>query len=85
MIVLGSSPPCRWIVNFDVDFMDGLVLAALVGAHVPFVVCYLILDLYSQDFCFFQCLKKIHYPQEYFSRKYKQLVLLTWKEKIKKK
>lgn len=35
---LGSNPPCRWIVNFDVDFMDGLVLAALVAAHVPFVV-----------------------------------------------
>ena len=35
---LGSSPPCRWIVNFDFDFMDGLVLAALVSAHVPFVV-----------------------------------------------
>lgn len=35
---VGSSPPCRWIVNFDVDFMDGLVLGALVSAHVPFVV-----------------------------------------------
>ena len=37
-LTLGSTPPCRWIVNFDVDFMDGLVLAALVSAHVPFVV-----------------------------------------------
>ena len=36
--LVGSSPPCRWIVNFDADFMDGLVLAALVSAHVPFVV-----------------------------------------------
>lgn len=35
---VGSRPPCRWIVNFDVDFMDGLVLAALVSAHAPFVV-----------------------------------------------
>lgn len=25
-------------MNFDVDFMDGLVLAALVSAHAPFVV-----------------------------------------------
>ena len=35
---VGTNPPCRWIVNFDVDFMDGLVFASLVGAHVPFVV-----------------------------------------------
>ena len=34
----GSSPSRRWIVNFDYDFMDGLVLAAVVGAHAPFVV-----------------------------------------------
>ena len=80
MIVLGSSPPCRWIVNFDVDFMDGLVLAALVGAHVPFVVSYFILDLYNNGFCFFQCFKK-----SVIRRKYKQLVLLTWKENRKKK
>lgn len=58
MIVLGPSPPCRWIVNFDVDFMDGLVLATLVGAHVPFVVSDFILDLYSNGFCFFQCFQK---------------------------
>ena len=42
---LGSSPPCRWIVNFDFDFMDGLVLAALVSAHVPFVVRFVLLFL----------------------------------------
>lgn len=40
--VLGSSPSCRWIVNFDLDFMDGLVLASLLAAYVPFLVCQLL-------------------------------------------
>ncbi|EDO32806.1 predicted protein, partial [Nematostella vectensis] len=33
----GASPSCRWIVNFEFDFMDGLVLAALLAAYVPFL------------------------------------------------
>ena len=31
-------PPSRWVVNFDYDLLDGLVLAAVVAAHVPFLV-----------------------------------------------
>lgn len=85
MIVLGSSPPCRWIVNFDVDFMDGLVLAALVGAHVPFVVCYFILDLYSQDFCFFQCLKKNPLSAGIFQQKVQAVSFVNLEREYKKK
>ena len=33
-----SLPSARWIVNFDLDFMDGLVLAAVLAAHCPFLV-----------------------------------------------
>ncbi|MEQ2233428.1 hypothetical protein ILYODFUR_021719, partial [Ilyodon furcidens] len=31
-------PSSRWIVNFDLDFTDGLVLAALVAAHCPYLI-----------------------------------------------
>lgn len=34
----GGVPPSRWIVNFDYDLMDGLVIASLLGAHMPFLV-----------------------------------------------
>ncbi len=37
-MVTGGIPPSRWVVNFDFDLLDGLVLAAVIGAHVPFVV-----------------------------------------------
>ena len=57
---LGSSPPCRWIVNFDFDFMDGLVLAALVSAHVPFVVRFVLLFLLlSTGYSNTNCLQKL--------------------------
>ncbi|XP_015233239.1 PREDICTED: cilia- and flagella-associated protein 47 [Cyprinodon variegatus] len=31
-------PVSRWIVNFDLDFTDGLVLAALMAAHCPYLI-----------------------------------------------
>ena len=31
-------PPKRWVVNFDLDLMDGLVLGSVLGAYVPFLV-----------------------------------------------
>ncbi|KAM9828926.1 cilia- and flagella-associated protein 47-like isoform 1-T1 [Syngnathus typhle] len=34
----GTVPPVRWIVNFDLDLMDGLVLAALLAAYCPYLV-----------------------------------------------
>ncbi|XP_045909360.1 cilia- and flagella-associated protein 47-like isoform X3 [Micropterus dolomieu] len=35
----GGVPPARWIVNFDLDLTDGLVLAALLAAYCPFLIC----------------------------------------------
>ena len=35
---LGPIPASRWVVNFDFDLLDGLVLASVIGAHAPFVV-----------------------------------------------
>ena len=37
-ISLEVNPPSRWIVNFENDFVDGLVLASLVCAYAPYVV-----------------------------------------------
>ncbi|XP_077637788.1 cilia- and flagella-associated protein 47 [Lonchura striata] len=34
----GGIPPMRWIVNFDHDLLDGLVLAALVAAYCPYLI-----------------------------------------------
>uniref|UniRef100_A0A8C3RG16 Calponin-homology (CH) domain-containing protein n=1 Tax=Cyanoderma ruficeps TaxID=181631 RepID=A0A8C3RG16_9PASS len=31
-------PPMRWIVNFDQDLLDGLVLAAQVAAYCPYLI-----------------------------------------------
>ncbi|KAJ0062328.1 hypothetical protein NL108_007532, partial [Boleophthalmus pectinirostris] len=33
-----GAAPARWIVNFDLDFTDGLVLAALLAAYCPYLV-----------------------------------------------
>lgn len=33
-----NGPPARWIVNFDRDFVDGLVLAAVLAAYCPYLV-----------------------------------------------
>ncbi|PFX34680.1 Calponin-likey domain-containing protein 2 [Stylophora pistillata] len=57
--LVGSSPPCRWIVNFDVDFMDGLVLAALVSAHVPFVISTHLHSMYTRPSKAEQCLHNV--------------------------
>lgn len=34
----GGIPPMRWIVNFDQDLLDGLVLAAQMAGYCPFLV-----------------------------------------------
>ncbi|NWV30497.1 CFA47 protein, partial [Origma solitaria] len=34
----GGIPPTRWIVNFDQDLLDGLVLAAQVAAYCPYLM-----------------------------------------------
>jgi hypothetical protein len=32
-------PSGRWIVNFDIDLVDSIVLGTLLGAYCPFLVC----------------------------------------------
>ncbi|NWS28205.1 CFA47 protein, partial [Polioptila caerulea] len=34
----GGIPPMRWIVNFDQDLLDGLVLAAQMAAYCPYLI-----------------------------------------------
>ncbi|NXO03562.1 CFA47 protein, partial [Rhinopomastus cyanomelas] len=34
----GEVPPMRWIVNFDQDLLDGLVLAAQLAAYCPYLI-----------------------------------------------
>ncbi|XP_014853532.1 PREDICTED: cilia- and flagella-associated protein 47 [Poecilia mexicana] len=34
----GRVPSSRWIINFDLDFSDGLVLGALIAAHCPYLI-----------------------------------------------
>ncbi|NXO38377.1 CFA47 protein, partial [Locustella ochotensis] len=34
----GGIPPMRWIVNFDRDLLDGLVLAAQIAAYCPYLI-----------------------------------------------
>lgn len=41
-----SEPSTRWIVNFDVDLTDSLVLAACLGAYCPFVIDDLLSRMY---------------------------------------
>ena len=36
--IVGGVPPSRWIVNYDFDLLDGLVIGAVLGAHLPFLV-----------------------------------------------
>ncbi|CAH1800026.1 unnamed protein product [Owenia fusiformis] len=52
----GGVPPSRWIVNFDFDLLDGLVLAAALGAHLPFLVKTHLQDMYTQPNTAEQCL-----------------------------
>ncbi|NXB89388.1 CFA47 protein, partial [Vidua chalybeata] len=34
----GGIPPMRWIVNFDKDLLDGLVLAAQMATYCPYLI-----------------------------------------------
>lgn len=55
-----QEPSTRWIVNFDVDLTDSLVLAACIGAYCPFVVDHLLSRMYmiadSAEKCFHNAL-----------------------------
>ncbi|XP_013416633.1 cilia- and flagella-associated protein 47 isoform X1 [Lingula anatina] len=52
----GGVPPSRWIVNFDFDLLDGLVLGACLGAYVPFLIKTHLQGMYSCPTTAEQCL-----------------------------
>ena len=52
----GGIPPSRWVVNFDLDLIDGLVLGAVIGAFVPFVVDEYLSLMYTDPTTPEQCL-----------------------------
>ncbi|OXB79725.1 UNVERIFIED_CONTAM: hypothetical protein H355_010193 [Colinus virginianus] len=40
-------PPMRWVVNFDRDLLDGLVLAAQMAAYCPFLIASHFVRMYT--------------------------------------
>ncbi|XP_053397416.1 cilia- and flagella-associated protein 47-like isoform X4 [Mercenaria mercenaria] len=52
----GGIPPARWIVNYDFDLLDGLVLGAVLGAHMPFLIKTHLEDMYTRPATAEQCL-----------------------------
>ncbi|XP_070567350.1 cilia- and flagella-associated protein 47-like [Ptychodera flava] len=52
----GGVPPSRWIVNFDFDLLDGLVLAAVLAAHIPFLAKSHLDEMYTFPNTAEQCL-----------------------------
>ncbi|NWU11912.1 CFA47 protein, partial [Cephalopterus ornatus] len=43
----GGIPPRRWIVNFEQDLLDGLVLAAQVAAYCPYLIATHFIRMYT--------------------------------------
>ncbi|XP_048191411.1 cilia- and flagella-associated protein 47 [Perognathus longimembris pacificus] len=43
-----SVPGERWIINFDVDLIDGLVFATLLGSYCPFLIEPYFVHMYTQ-------------------------------------
>ncbi|XP_069034828.1 cilia- and flagella-associated protein 47-like isoform X2 [Lepisosteus oculatus] len=52
----GDGPPSRWIVNFDLDLADGLVLAAVLAAYCPFLISTHFKKMYTHSVSPEQCL-----------------------------
>ncbi|XP_065057284.1 cilia and flagella-associated protein 47-like isoform X2 [Rhopilema esculentum] len=52
----GKTPSSRWIVNFENDFLDGLVLASLIAAHTPFIIPKFFASMYTHPLTAEQCL-----------------------------
>ncbi|KFU94786.1 Uncharacterized protein CXorf59, partial [Chaetura pelagica] len=44
----GEVPPMRWIVNFDRDLLDGLVLAALLASYCPYLIATHFVRMYTK-------------------------------------
>ncbi|XP_063160761.1 cilia- and flagella-associated protein 47 [Candoia aspera] len=47
----GEIPPTRWIVNFDRDLLDGLVLAAQVASYCPYLISTHFVNMYTHPAC----------------------------------
>ncbi|NXI58169.1 CFA47 protein, partial [Chloroceryle aenea] len=43
----GEVPPMRWIVNFEHDLLDGLVLAAQLAAYCPYLIATHFVRMYT--------------------------------------
>ncbi|XP_074785727.1 cilia- and flagella-associated protein 47 [Athene noctua] len=43
----GEVPPVRWIVNFDQDLLDGLVLAAQLATYCPYLIATHFVRMYT--------------------------------------
>jgi hypothetical protein len=54
--VKGGVPPTRWIVNFDFNLLDSLVLATVLAAHAPFLISTHFMDMYTRPSTAEQCL-----------------------------
>uniref|UniRef100_A0A8C5M3C4 Calponin-homology (CH) domain-containing protein n=1 Tax=Leptobrachium leishanense TaxID=445787 RepID=A0A8C5M3C4_9ANUR len=56
----GDVPSTRWIMNFDKDLLDGLVLSALVAAYCPYLISthftYMYSNPESPEECLHNCL-----------------------------
>ncbi|GAB0178375.1 cilia- and flagella-associated protein 47 [Grus japonensis] len=47
LVFTGEVPPMRWIVNFDQDLLDGLVLAAQLAAYCPYLIATHFVRMYT--------------------------------------
>ncbi|NXD08609.1 CFA47 protein, partial [Nothocercus nigrocapillus] len=52
----GEIPPMRWIINFDRDLLDGLVLAAQLAAYCPYLIATHFVRMYTAPETPEQCL-----------------------------
>ncbi|XP_078495986.1 cilia- and flagella-associated protein 47 isoform X1 [Ciona intestinalis] len=52
----GGEPPSRWVVNFDYDLLDGLVLASVVSAYCPWLIADHFSEMYTAPASPEQCL-----------------------------
>ncbi|XP_044141503.1 cilia- and flagella-associated protein 47 [Bufo gargarizans] len=52
----GDIPATRWIMNFDKDLLDGLVLAAQVAAYCPYLILTHFISMYTNPETPEQCL-----------------------------
>ncbi|KAJ7320665.1 hypothetical protein JRQ81_020176, partial [Phrynocephalus forsythii] len=51
----GDVPPTRWIVNFDRDLLDGLVLAAQLASYCPYLISTHFVNMYTSPKTSEQC------------------------------